>query len=150
MAGDKNWNRICAAGAANGANGLRFADLPRDFTVTACFATGDFLQHAPDVLLKRRAAGQIERRDIFRFTSGKNTFQRSGGYTMPAEDFCWNMSDVAAEVRARYRFGETRRFAGLWKIQSGQTFSRIARDELSVARGELIIRRNEFSPAVFV
>jgi hypothetical protein len=38
VAGCKNRDRICAACAADGANGLRFADSPRDFTVTACFA----------------------------------------------------------------------------------------------------------------
>ena len=125
MAGDKNRNRVRAAGAADGADGLRFADLPRDFTVTACFAAGDFLQCTPDVLLERRAAGQIERRDIFRFTPGKNTFQRGGGRMMPAEN-------CGRDASPRRPVSSTRaKCLALWEIQLGQTFSRIARDELS-------------------
>ena len=86
MAGDKDWNWICAARAAHGADGLGFANRLRDFAVTARFAAGDFSQRAPDVLLKRRAAGEIERRDVLGITSGENTFQHSGGCAMPAEN----------------------------------------------------------------
>ena len=79
------------AGAPDGTNSLRFADLLRDFTVTARFATGDFLQRAPDILLERRAAGQIERWKTFGFTPGKNPFQRVCGRAMPAADFGGNL-----------------------------------------------------------
>jgi hypothetical protein len=74
MAGDKNRDRICAARAADGANGLRFANGTGDFTITARFAAGDFLQRAPDILLKWRATGQVEWRNVFWFTPDKNTF----------------------------------------------------------------------------
>ena len=126
MAGDKDWNRICAAGAADGAPGLRFADSPRDFAVAACFTAGDFSQCAPDVLLKSRAAGQIERWKIFRFAPGESVFQRGCGRAMPAEN-CGR--------DAGFLGGSRGHSPHRWKTQSGQSSFRIARDEFSGARG---------------
>jgi len=136
VAGCKNRDRIRAAGAADGANGLRFADLSRDFTITARFAIGNFSQCAPDVLLKRCATGQIERRDVFRLAPGENTFQRGCGRPMPAENFGGDtvfFDGSRGPVFARLRPGEHSPHRR--EFQPGQPFSRIARDELSVARG---------------
>ena len=57
MAGNQNRNRVRAAGAADGPNGLRFANGAGDFTVTFGLAAGDFSQGVPNLPLKRCAAG---------------------------------------------------------------------------------------------
>ena len=95
------------------------------------------MQGAPDILLKQSAAGQVERRDVFRFTPGKNTFQCGGGCVMPAEN-CGRDASLRRPVgSARLRQASPRQASRpyLWKIQFSQSLFRITRDELSVARG---------------
>ena len=90
MARNQNRDRIRAARAAHGSNGLRPANGAGNFTVTFGLAAGDFAQRAPDAFLKFRPR-QIQRRKIFGRTSGEDLFQRGGGRLMPAADFGGNL-----------------------------------------------------------
>ena len=91
MAGNQNRDRVRAARAADGANGLRIANGTGDFAVAFGLATADFAQRAPDAFLKFRFAGPIERRQRFRRAPGKNRLQRGFGRAMPAADFGGNL-----------------------------------------------------------
>ena len=73
MARNQNRNRIRAARAAHGADGLGPANRPRDFAVAFRFAEGNFPQRVPDAFLKFRSR-PIQRRQIFRFAPARIFF----------------------------------------------------------------------------
>ena len=68
MAGDQDWNRIRAARAADGPDGLGFANRSRNFAIAFRFAEGNFPEFTPDDLLKFRPRTTL--REIIRLTAG--------------------------------------------------------------------------------
>ena len=80
--------------SADGADGPGFANRPRDFAVTSCFAKGDFPEFTPDGLLECRAAGQIKRRQDLCGASGKDVFQRGLSRTVPLADIVGNRQEM--------------------------------------------------------
>ena len=84
--GTKNRNRIRAARAAHGADGLGFANRRCDFAVAFRFTKGDFLHCAPDAFLECRS-DHVQRRKFFRFITNENFLEGNGSLAMPAKDF---------------------------------------------------------------
>lgn len=63
MAGNKQWHRIGSASGADGATGVRAADLAGNLAVAAGLAAGDFAQGLPHLPLKGGPAGEIHGRE---------------------------------------------------------------------------------------
>jgi len=146
MTRNQNRDRIRAARATDGTNGLRFANGAGNFTVTFGLAAGDFSQRVPNLPLKRCAVGQIKWRKFPGRTSGENIFQCGSGCAMPAADWGRDASAFAA-LPPSSDFSETgrrdKRFAA-WKIQFSQAFFRIACDKLTIARGDRQFDQSRF------
>ena len=137
MARNQNRNRIRAARAAHGADGLWLANRPRDFAVAFRFAGGNFPQRVPDAFLKFRSRPDPAA-EVFWFAPGQNIFQRGFG--------CRDAScRFVAGTRCRRSRLDAARPPHRREIQFRQTFFRIARDELAVARGDGQFEQVEFS-----
>jgi hypothetical protein len=142
MAGDQDRNRIRATRAADGPDGLGFADGLCNFAVAPGFTGGDSPEFAPDGLLKFRSAGQIERRQFFYGAPGKEIVQCGFGCAVPVVDLCGNAiclddSSASAVLRRDKRFR-------IWKIHFGQALFGITRGEPAVTR-----RNGEFDKMIF-
>ena len=87
MARNQNRNRVRAASAAHGADGLEFANRPRDFAVAFRLAGGNFQHLPPDGFLKFRFARPVERRQAFRRASRQRRLERRRRGTMPLAYF---------------------------------------------------------------
>jgi hypothetical protein len=126
VAWNQNWNRVRAARAAHGADGLGFADRLRYFAVALRPAKRDFPQRVPDGFLEF-GSRQIQRREFSWLVSGQDILQGGCRRAMPIAGFG---RDALPRVRVDRQVSPA-----VWDIQFSQAFFRIARDELAVARG---------------
>lgn len=86
MARDQNWNWICPARAADGADGLGFANCSGKLTVTLGPPWRDLEHCGPNALLKLCFASPIQWRQFSRPGSSKNLLQGVAGIAMPLEN----------------------------------------------------------------
>ena len=141
----RDW--ICAACATHGPDRFRLAHGAGDFAVTFSLATGDFSQRVPNLPLKHRAAGQIQRWKFPRRTSCEDIFQRGSGCAMPAADRGRDASPRRpAIVRQKFRTDAPAVRPYLWKIQFRQAVFRIMGDELTVTCENRQFERLRFHP----
>ena len=130
MARHQNRNRIRAARAAHGADGLGPANRRRDFAVAFRFAGGNFPQRVPDAFLEFRSR-QIQRRKFFRLACRREFFSAPRQWRDASGEF-WQGRRAAASCGRQCRRATDPAFG---KSSSGQAFFRIVREKNSVARG---------------
>ena len=129
MARDQDGNGIGAAGAADGAGGTGFADFSGDLGITAGAAGGDAAEGAPDVALKFRAGGQIERRQNPGCAAGKGVIEGIGGEAVPAADLRRNF---LLRLGFRSGGGEIQPGQAVFRIMGGKAAFRGGNDNFGV------------------